>query len=282
MINSVELKYFIEIANTQHVSRAAERLGVTQPTLSHSIKRLEESLGTSLFLRSKKGVTLTPAGKRLYQEAQFLQEQWQQLMASIHDEVDAAKGVVRLGCHSAVAQYTLPLILPKITSKFPEIKFHLVHDLSRRITESVISSNLDVAIAVNPISHNDLIIKEICKDIITLWKPKNCANEKMLMFDENLLQAQDIIRKLENKKIYFNNHLHSSSLETIAQLLKAGVGYALLPKRVVQAFQINNVEQVADAPVYQDRICLVYKQEFRKTKRGQIFIETVVNSFAKP
>jgi DNA-binding transcriptional LysR family regulator len=71
----------------------------------------------------------------------------------------------------------------------------------------------------------------------------------------------------------------SSSLETLAQLLKAGVGSALLPKRVVQAFQINNVEQVADAPVYQDRICLVYNQEFRKAKRGQIFIESVVSAF---
>ncbi|MGZ3691552.1 MAG: LysR family transcriptional regulator [Pseudobdellovibrio sp.] len=279
MINSIELKYFIEIANTQHVSRAAERLGVTQPTLSHSIKRLEESIGADLFIRSKKGVTLTPAGKRLYSQAQLLQEQWQQVIDSVHDEEDAPKGIIRLGVHSAVAQYTLPLVLPKMTSRFPDIKFNLSHDLSRRVTEAVISSHLDVAIAVNPVAHNDLIIKEICKDIVTLWKPKNISNEQVLMYDDNLLQAQDIIRKLENRKMQFNNHMHSGSLETIAQLLKAGVGYAILPKRVVQAFQISGVEKVEDAPVFQDRICLVYKQEFRKTKRGQIFIENVSGSF---
>ena len=69
MINSDDLKYFIELAKTQHVTRASERLGISQPALSHCINRLETEMGCDLFIRSKKGVTLNANGQRLFQSS---------------------------------------------------------------------------------------------------------------------------------------------------------------------------------------------------------------------
>ena len=278
MISKIELEYFTEIAKSGHVSRAAERLGVTQPSLSHCIKRMEQALGLQLFIRSKKGVELTAAGQRLYEEADKLKDIWEQVFRSAHDEVERPQGLIRFGCHTAVAHYSLPLFLPKLVADYPDIRIRLDHGLSRHLTEAVISSKIDVAIVVNPIRHNDLVIKELCTDLVTLWAPKKCVNTQLLILAPELLQTQVVLRKLSQKKIIFKNHLESSSLEVIAQLLLTGVGYAILPKRVVDSLHTKTVSKVENAPVYKDRICLVYKPEFKRIERGRVFIEQISNN----
>lgn len=274
MISSSDIKYFIELAKAKHVSRAAERLGITQPALSYCLNRIEDELGATLFLRSKKGLELTAAGSRFFQEAQVLEQQWEIVKQSVHDEVSAPQGTIRLGCHSAVAQYTLPGFLPKFLKDHPKIRFYLSHGLSRHMTEEVISSKIDVALAVNPISHPDLVIKEICKDEVTIWKAKNCLNPKLLMLEPSLMQSQDIMKKLSRNDLTFDNFLESASLEVIAQLLISGTGCAILPERVVRAYtDKTNIEQIKNTPTFSDRICLVYKPNFKKTRRGQVFLE---------
>lgn len=273
MINQTDLKYFIELATTLHVSRSAERLGVTQPTLSHCLKRLEEETGSELFVRSKKGISLTAAGQRLFTQAQELILKWDQVLQSVKDEVDQISGVIKLGCHSAVAQYTLPQVLPDFLKKNSEINFILHHGLSRHMTEAVISSTLDVAFVVNPVTHPDLIIKEIAKDRVMIWKSKNCVNNDVLILDPSLIQTQDIIAKLAKKGIHFKRVIESSSLEVVSQLVSEDVGCGILPERVMRAFSKKEVSAIKDSPEFNDRICLIYKREFRKLKRGQAFIE---------
>jgi DNA-binding transcriptional LysR family regulator len=278
MIHPEALKYFLELAKTLHMSRAADRLGVTQPTLSHSLKRLEDQVGQPLFLRSKKGLQLTTAGERLREKAQDLLHSWEAVLTSVQDEVSEVKGRLRLGCHTAVAEYTLPLFLPEFLKEYPEVKLTLQHGLSRHMTEMVVSSQLDVAIAVNPQEHPDLVIKELTRDKVTVWIPKGCANMDLLLVEPHLLQSQDILSKLGKKGLHFARTLESASLEVLAQLMNAGTGCAILPERVVRAFSDVKVQAMKDAPVFEDRICVVYKPEFRKIKRGEVFLRALAKS----
>lgn len=278
MINQTDLKYFLELSNTLHLTRASERLGITQPALSHCVKRLESELACQLFLRSKKGVQLTQAGIRLKQSANAMIQQWDNLKQNILNEIETPQGIIKLGCHSAVAQYLLPTLLKKFLNKNPAIEIQLTHGLSRHMTEQVISSVLDVAVAVNPIAHPDLIIKEICRDEVCLWKAKNCLNDDVLIIEPSLLQTQDILQKLNKKGLHFKRIIESSSLEVIARLVAEGVGLGIVPERVLHSYQSQNCEKVKAAPQFSDKICLVYKQEFRKIKRGQLFIENVTTS----
>ncbi len=279
MINQNDLVYFLELTNTKHVSRAAERLGVTQPTLSHCIKRLENAVGTALFIRTKKGIELTPAAERLRESSEELLLKWNEVMKSANDEVDVAKGLIRLGVHTAVAQYMLPQVLPQFLKQYSDIQVSLEHGLSRHITEKVISSNLDVGFAVNPVEHPDLVIKELILDRVTLWKSKNAVNSDVLIVEPSLLQSQSLLLKLNKKGLIFNRKIESQSLEVIAQLVQAGAGSAILPERVMKAFCDSSVVQVKDAPEISDRICMVYLQKFRKLKRGQVFIDYVKELF---
>ncbi len=275
MINQTDLKYFIELASTQHVSKAAERLGVSQPALSHCMKRIEQEVGLSLFLRSKKGVTLTAAGQRLLGSAQTLLQNWQDVVIAAKSEMQEISGVIRLGCHTAVAQYTLPHFLPDFLSQHPLISFQLHHGLSRHINEAIISGQMDVGLVVNPSPHPDLVIKEVLKDRVTFWQSKSNQNHDVLIYDPSLMQSQNLLKKLSLKKINFKRKIESSSLEVIAQLVVAGAGCGLLPERVMRAFATSQVVTLANAPSFQDRICLVFKPEFRKMKKGQALIESV-------
>ena len=153
-----------------------------------------------------------------------------------------------------------------------------MHGLSRHMTEQVISSNLDVAFAVNPVEHPDLILKEICQDEVSLWKSKICLNEDVLFVDANLVQSQDILSKLRKKGHHFTRVIESSSLEVIANMVANRAGYGIVPSRVIKQYTDAKLEKVKDAPVFHDRICLVYKNEFRKLKRGEVFIKAVKDS----
>lgn len=275
MINQTDLKYFLELCKTLHVSRAAERLGITQPALSHCLKRIEEETRLSLFIRTKKGLFLTDAGKRLSERAEELIQKWDDVLLAAQNEVEKVAGLIRFGCHSAVAQYTLPLFLGDFLQKYPDLNLLLSHGLSRHMSEDVVSQKLDAAFVVNPVPHLDLIIKEISRDRVTIWKSKNCVNRDVLIVEPSLLQTQDLQRKMQKKNIHFARVIESSSLEVIAQLVINGVGCGILPERVVKAFGGHQINSLKDAPEFHDRICLVYKSEFRRSKRGQALIESV-------
>ena len=281
MISQTDLKYFLELSQTLHLTRAAERLAVTQPTLSHSLKRLENEIGCELFLRSKKGLSLTSAGQKLKNSASELMYRWDEVKNAALGEVESEQGVIKLGCHSAVAQYVLKEFLPSFLKSFPQIQVQLTHGLSRYMTEQVVSSGLDVAFAVNPAEHPDLIIKEICQDEVCLWRAQGCLNDDVLFVDSNLLQSQNIVSKLQKKGLSFKRVIESNSLEVISNMVANRGGCGIVPSRVVKQYEHYKLEKVKDSPVFQDRICMVYKGEFRKLKRGEVFIKAVKDGFDK-
>ena len=131
--NPSDLHYFIEVSSRENLSRAAERLGISQPSLSLAMQRLEDSVGTKLLNRSKKGVQLTKAGKSLLVHSRELLQKWEEVRSGALASEQLVQGTYRLGCHSSVAQYTLPLFLKNLLVKYPQLDIQLKHDLSRKI-----------------------------------------------------------------------------------------------------------------------------------------------------
>src|SRR4051812_24182010 len=127
-----ELHYFIEVSNTLNVSRAAERLGISQPTLSLAIQRLEHAFGAPLLLRSKSGVRMTQAGTKLVAQARHLLDEWERLRQDAMKDESEIRGRYVLGCYASVALYTLPSIIAKMLLLHPSLELKLMHDLSRK------------------------------------------------------------------------------------------------------------------------------------------------------
>ncbi len=278
---SSEITYFVEVAQTLNISRAAERLGVSQPTLSLAIKRLEDSFGLPLLLRTKSGVKLTPAGAKFQKHSLELLREWERLRDSAVKDESELRGTYTVGCHPSVALYALPAFLPDLLSENPGLEIRLVHDLSRRITEDVISFKIDFGIVVNPWKHPDLVIRQLCKDEVTLWSSPNSKSpeadlEKMLLCDPDLLQTQAILRQLSKKKSKFGRMLTSPNLEVIGELVSTGMGVGILPGRVARRF---NLKPFPIGVNFFDLHCLVFRADAQKSKASRAiakFIETHV------
>ena len=281
--NFNDIYYFLEVSETKNISRAAERLGITQPSLSSAIKRLEETIGTQLFIRSRSGVQITKAGSELVKKGRLLLMNWEQLKSEINRHESDVTGQYVIGCHSAVALYTLPFFLPQLVQKFPDLEIKLVHDLSRKITESVISFSIDFGIVVNPVRHPDLVIRELCQDEVSFWSAakqsatqKIDAENKVLICDHNLSQVQSLIQQCEKKKIHFKRVIHSSSLEVITDLTANGTGVGILPSRVAQRNKGFHLKKISDQlPSFKDKICLIYRSDLQKTKGREIILEHI-------
>lgn len=279
-----ELRYFIELAHTLNFSRAATRIGISQPSLSTAIKRLEHAIGTELFIRNKHKVILTQAGKNLLTHTKQLLQLWDTTKATCLASEQTLQGNLRIGCHSSVALYFLPRFLPQLVKQYSKLDIQLKHDLSRKITEEVINLSIDLGIAVNPIKHPDLIIKKLFDDQVTCWKVKqiDTTKDNIIICDPELIQTQWILKRLEQNGIPYKRIISSSNLEVITQLTIAGVGIGILPSCVAMFANNQMLERVPNAPLYEDDICLIYRHENRHHKVVQVAINAIKRATIMP
>ncbi len=271
--NLTDLRYFQEIAYTGHDTQAATRLGVTQPTLSVALVRLETSLGTQILQRSKKGVHLTPAGRTLLAYTKNLIQEWESVQTKALASHNEVKGQFTIGCHPSVAQYTLPQMLPQLLRAHQELDIHLYHDLSRKVIDAIIDVDIDIGVVVNPIRHPDLIIKKICEDEVTLWRSTGSYNQDVMIADLELTQSQHILKRLKKVGLNPKRFIKSSNLEVIATLTKSGTGIGILPSRVAK--QHKNLKPIPNSPVFKDEICIAYRMESRQIKAIQVISDAL-------
>jgi LysR family transcriptional regulator, cell division regulator len=279
--SSQELKYFVEIARTENVSRAAERLGLSQPSLSLAIQRLEQNLGVPLLIRSKAGVKLTRAGARFANQARMLISEWDRLRTRAVQSESEICGRYVLGCHPSVALYTLYGVIPELLNSHPGMEFKLVHDLSRKILEEIISFKVDIGLVVNPVRHPDLVIKHLFDDVVTFWTSQKKSSltdpfsgKAVLICDPELAQTQSLLKQLAKKKIEFDRIITSTSLEVVAELTSAGAGIGVIPTRV--AARAKGLQHASPLfPKFQDEVCLVYRADMQKSKGNKLLIQAI-------
>lgn len=281
-----DLTYFLEVAGTANLSRAAERIGISQPSLTLAIQRLEDSVGVPLLLRSKKGVTLTPAGKQLATHTRHLLQEWESVRSKALDTHEKVTGNITIGAHPSVAMYSLPFFLPELLDSYPDLQIKLIHDHSRKITEQVASMQIELGIVVNPSRHPDLVIKTLCHDEVTLWtgpKAFNTQNsdkqEGVLVCDPDLIQSQELVKKLKRSGLKFKRYLTTSNLEVATSLTAVGAGIGILPGRVATKDKSLKLKKLPKAPFYRDEICVVYRVENRNVRSIQKVIEMISQVF---
>lgn len=273
--SGADLQYFIVVAQTGSLSRAAHSLGVAQPSLTLAMQRLEANLGTSLFVRSRQGVVLTKAGERLLTDSRDLLQRWETLKSEVISTTQEVRGRFVIGCHPSVAAYALPLFLPQLLHDNSRLEIHLHHDLSRNITQRVIALEVDMGIVVNPLAHPDLVVRPLTKDEVTLWKSPNLKNEDVLIYEPSLVQTQDILRKLQRQGRKFERTIECSNLEVITHLAQSGAGVAILPARVAG----SGLRAVHGAPKFNDNISLIYRSEHRHVRAIQVLSQSIQDGF---
>ncbi|HVK60149.1 MAG TPA: LysR family transcriptional regulator [Bdellovibrionales bacterium] len=276
-----DLTYFLEVASTLNISRAAERLGISQPTLSLAMQRLETQIGTALLLRQKSGVRLTKAGARIAQQGRELIEQWGKLRSDALKDENEVRGRLTVGCHASIALFSLENFVPQLFKTYPDLSIDFQHDLSRKITERVISFELDIGIVVNPVPHPDLRLVHLADDEVTLYRAPGNVCEDVLICEPDLAQTQDLLHKLKSGKkgFKFTRVVHSRNLEVVARLTAAGAGIGVLPGRVA-ARESSKLKPVGSgSPTFHDRIALIYRADALKGAAGRVVAKAITESF---
>jgi len=275
--NQTDIEYFIELYKVKNISRAAERLGVTQPSLSIALKRLEDKLELKLFNRSKSGAIPTKEADLIYRDLEDLSDQWKRLKHKAKSASHDLKGHLRIGAHASVAIYTSKEWLKTFSSKYPEIDFTFNHDLSRKITEEIISFKLDLGFIINPIKHPDLVLIKILEDEVTFRSSKKLkSSNSTLIYDPTLTQSDNLIRSANKKGITFNQHIQSSNLELIESLVSTGIGVGILPKRVCKT---NIIETYDKIKPFKDELYLVYRADTFKNQSFLTLLDHIKSSF---
>lgn len=271
-----DLRNFLALSGSGTIGEAAHKLGISQPALSESLKRLEEDCGGSrLFYRSRQGIRMTPSGRAFLPKARHVLQALRDLEAVESDNEVFAGRQISIGCHHTVAQYTVPGALAALRKKAPDYNVRLVHDLSRNIQAGVQSGALDVGVVINPSSVPDLVIQKVESDLVGVWSSEVRADQNTIICDPNLFQTQSILRRWKNKP---QKLIATDSLELIGRLTFEGLGHGILPERAVKV-QGLRLKLIKSLPTYQDEIALIFRPEFGKTKAERFVLEVLKEPF---
>ena len=145
------LKYFLTVADEGNITRAADILHVTQPTLSRSYMELEDELGTALLIRGKRSVTLTDEGFLFKQQAEMIVELSDKLEHTFKDKKDVVCGTIRIGASEAVGCRALAAYMKEFREKYPDVQFDLYNGMADNIKEMLERGLLDLGLVLEPV-----------------------------------------------------------------------------------------------------------------------------------
>ena len=236
-----KIRHFIMVAETGSVSKAAIRLHIVQPALSQSIQRLEAELGTELFIRSKKGLSLTDNGVMFLNHAHGIINRYDKAKESLSEHKNSYIGSVSIAMTASMANAIAIPLYDHLSSEFPEVDVNIEEGLAGNIVEGLYSGWYDLVISyldtpISSFSLNPLIEEEL---YLVGSYPLNNTSKKIQFSD--LIDLPLIIPKtlhgvmgeveLTSKRMGFElNRLKiQAALHPTLQLVKHGRGYSLLP-----------------------------------------------------
>ena len=249
-----QLRYLVAVADSRSFTGAAETCHVTQPTLSHQIKKLEDEVGEPLLQRRRTGAFLTPLGERVYRHAQEIMrnvESVQQISSAFSSRV---QGLLKIGIIPTIAPYLLPGLLRRSQNRYPGIDFQISEEPTERLVASLISGTLDLAILSPPIDDDQVEMLDLFEDEFLLVLPVKHELAKsrqvslrrlrelpmILMNDAHCLRGQTIsfCRQVGFAPKVF---IQSSQLDTVLAMVETGQGISLVPAMSRKAFQHRKV-----------------------------------------
>ena len=246
-MNLRDLHYLVALADHRHFGRAAAASFVSQPTLSTQIRKLEDELGVSLVERAPRRVMLTPIGREIAERARRVIAEVGQMGEIARRSQDPEAGTVRLGIFPTLAPYLLPHVLPDLRKRFPRLELLLVEEKTDQILARLRDGRLDAGLLALPIHDDQLHIEPLFDEPFLLAVPqahplakktslhlRDLDNQHLLLLEEGHClrdQALDVCHMAGADE---RDGFRATSLETLRQMVAAGVGITLLPVLAVQ------------------------------------------------
>jgi molybdate transport repressor ModE-like protein len=281
------LRYFRQIARVGSMTGAARDLGLTQPSLSSSMRRLEEDLGTTLFLRHRGGVTLTEAGAELLRHSDDIVAALERASLAVHGLERELVGSFVLGCSESLGGYFLPRLLPDLLQGAPKLDVSLRNATSSVIQAAVLDRQVQFGLVVNPTPHPDLVMVPIFRDAIDFFVPTGTsassleqAHERIrnnpLILAGRVPQCGMLATELAERRVASKRVLDCGGFELVANLTLAGLGVGVLPRRIAMHGRTSLERLHGGLPSLIDDIFLVFRSDLPKTRAANFIRDTVI------
>ncbi|HKI83545.1 MAG TPA: LysR substrate-binding domain-containing protein [Candidatus Krumholzibacteria bacterium] len=244
-----ELRYLVALAEHRHFGRAAAACHVAQPSLSAGLKRLEEDLGARLFERSRRQVIPSQLGEQLVEQARVILFELERLEGMARSVRASLSGVFRLGTIPTVGPYLMPHVVEVLRTDHPELELHLVEQQTQELVAELRLGRLDAALLSPPLQEDGLTRVDLYREDFFLAAPvshplaqkeslrqREIRHEALLLLDEGHCLRDQILEICRTAASPARELLRGSSLETLRNMVAAGVGCTLLPALAVHPY----------------------------------------------
>ncbi|RFU63447.1 LysR family transcriptional regulator [Peribacillus glennii] len=224
------------LAQEMNMRKAAERLFVSQPALSQRLQTIEKEWGTKLFLRSQKGLSLTPAGEAVVRLANEMLAKEEKIKESIQAMEHEVYGTLKIACATIVGQNWLPKVLKKFVQTYPHAKISLITGWSSEILRSLYDGQAHIGIIRGTPDWKG-VKKHLFKDMLYLVDTEMVRLEQVLETDRPFIQFKSDSNYYQEIQDWWFRHFQTApkntivvdQIETCKQMVFNGIGYAILP-----------------------------------------------------
>ncbi len=291
-INLNRYRLFCAVAECGSISKAAELNFISQPAISKAIGKIEESLGTALFIRNSRGVTLTDEGKILYEQINSAFE----IIKAGEDKLmhisTLGIGRLRLGASSVLCKNMLLPFLKEYIEKYPNVNITVELMSSAKVYKSLKDGLIDIALMIKPESYSDIeffSLGEIhdifisagtyLKNLERLQGDNNSnlfEQASIMLLGKDNLSRQHIDRYFREQGFTPVNVLEVSDMDMLIEFAKIGLGIACVVKEFVKKELKSGelVEIELDNPIKKREVGFAYLKNTGTTASMERFIET--------
>ena len=293
-----ELRFIVALAHEKNFRKAAEKSFVSQPALSLGIKKIEQELNMSIFERSVGAggdVKITPVGQKIIEQATIVLEE----AAKIKDLSAGGDKQLhlpfKLGLIYSIAPYLLPLIIPSLGQKVPNMPLEIHEDITKNLENDLKQGSIDAAVIALPFDIPGMEIEILYDEpfvvivpLLHSWKAKttikakDLSKEKVLLLDRTHCFSNQVVEACpglsKNSEIQLGN-----SLETIRKMVASNLGISVLPQSAAtDKYQDTLVQTIPfESPVPFRRVALAYRKSAVK-KEAVKHIINVIKSLEVP
>ncbi|MEZ5776491.1 MAG: LysR substrate-binding domain-containing protein [Hyphomicrobiaceae bacterium] len=271
-----QLEYLVALSETRHFRRAADRVGVSQPTLSAQLAELERRLGLQLVERSRSGVLITPAGEKILALAIDVTRQVRSIREIARSHQGGLSGLVRLGLPFTIGPYLLPLIVAPLHRAYPGLRLYVREDMPTALPDGLESGLHDLLILPIPIRNGDFESIPLFREELHLVGPADHPLAAQGTVHKSALRGEPILALAPGHQLRtqvtalceeFGASLQTSfegtSLDTLRHMAGMGLGLTFLPdlyvRRTLQADTAIRRIELKGRPLYRT-IGLVWRQ----------------------
>lgn len=238
-----QLRYFVALSEARHFRKAAEAMGISQPSLSLQIGNLEDLLGVTLVERGRGPVTLTPEGREVLARAARAVDEVRGMMDLTAALKTGLTGTIRLGTTPTIGPYLMPFVVERLHAKYPDLRLYIREVTPRNLRGELLAGSLDVILTQLPEGGVDLTTRRLFREPLLLAVPDDhplavredvteadLADLNVLSLGPDYAMHSQIAALCHQHGAMIARDYEGTSLDAIRQMVGMGMGVALLPR----------------------------------------------------